>query len=124
MKEIKSDLVSLDAAKTHMSSILNRALDLVRSDVGLSVVSQTLSLRTVCKEVMSLAADSRLSSTVEDLRDNAATDGPTLFRGDGLRLKQVRGASAERAHTSETPMSEVSAKKVPVPLRSLAPPPS
>ncbi|GMI30367.1 hypothetical protein TeGR_g4548 [Tetraparma gracilis] len=89
MKEIKSDLVSLDAAKTHMSSILNRALDLVRSDVGLSVVSQTLSLRTVCKEVMSLAADSRLSSTVEDLRDNAATDGPTLFRGDGLRLKQV-----------------------------------
>jgi signal transduction histidine kinase/CheY-like chemotaxis protein len=92
LKEIGSDLVALNSCKAHMSSILNRALDLVRAEVGLGIVSKTMVLEDIMGDVLRLTGDSRVRVRYVDNRsseDKKVNPGPLRCIGDGLRLKQV-----------------------------------
>ncbi|GMH62456.1 hypothetical protein TrRE_jg7171 [Triparma retinervis] len=89
MNEIGSDLESLATCKGHMSSILNRALDLVR-DYN-STEMMVLDLNKLLTDVHCLTVDRRVSYSLVDNRTAEQKEKVRLgyVMGDSLRLKQV-----------------------------------
>ena len=92
LNEIEGDLKALNACKGHMSGVLNRALDLVRAEVGLGIETKTMDIEQILDDVLRLTADHRVSVHFSDDRtekDKKFFASPLKIRGDGLRLKQV-----------------------------------